>query len=444
MKHKIAVIVSALFMALTMTACGSSEPASAPSVAENDKAAVQEKLNKQDSNTETTAEKTEDTSAVSEVVPEAVTDAAPSKNEPASDGNHILVAYFSRADENYNVGTIDKGNTQIVAEYIASEVGADSFHIETVTPYPADYDDCCDVAKQELADKARPEIQGGVENMEQYDIVFLGYPIWWGDMPMAVYTFMDSYDFSDKVVIPFNTHEGSGQANTVATIKGICEGADVMSGFSVRGSVAQNDGASARTIVQNWLDTNHFAAIAAKKTVRYTAQDVRSLQQFLLIKSTGEDLSGKSCDLNNDGKWSAVDLTLMKRKILQSQEVDAVSSATITADEREILETYGKFEQAMIDKDIDTLNALVTEDKTFTHMSGKTQTKEEFFGEIADGTLNYYACKLNDPVVTVDGDTATLTGSTTLEAKVYGSSGTWTLTTNQKFVKLDGAWKLSN
>ena len=77
-------------------------------------------------------------------------------------------------------------------------------------------------------------------------------------------------------------------------------------------------------------------------------------------------------------------------------------------------------------------------------MSGKTQTKEEFFGEIADGTLNYYSYKLNDPVVTVDGDTATLTGSTTLEAKVYGSSGTWTLTTNQKFVKLDGAWKLSN
>ena len=98
----------------------------------------------------------------------------------------------------------------------------------------------------------------------------------------------------------------------------------------------------------------------------------------------------------------------------------------------------------MINKDMDTLNALVTEDKTFTHMSGKTQTKEEFFGEIADGTLNYYSYKLNDPVVTVDGDTATLTGSTTLEAKVYGLSGTWTLTTNQKFVKLDGTWKLSN
>lgn len=331
MKHQIALIASALFMALTMTACGASEPASAPSVADSDKAAVQEKLNKQDSNTETTDAKTEDTSAESEVVSEVATDAAPSENEPASDGNNILVAYFSRADENYNVGTIDKGNTQIVAEYIASEVGADSFHIETVTPYPADYDDCCDVAKQELADKARPEIQDGVENMEQYDIVFLGYPIWWGDMPMAVYTFLERYDWNGKTVIPFNTHEGSGQANTVATIKGICEGADVMSGFSVRGSVTQNDGASARTIVQNWLDSNNFEALARKQVTHYTFHDIRNLQDFLLAKPTEEDLRGKPYDLDGDGVWNVFDLCLMKRAYLNDvQDVDATSSATIT------------------------------------------------------------------------------------------------------------------
>ena len=339
---------------------------------------------------------------------------------------------------------MERGNTDLLAEIVAEETGGELFRIETVKEYPSAYDEMLTAATEERTNKARPELKTAIENFDTYDVIFVGYPIWWGDMPMAMYTFLESYDWNGKTVIPFNTHEGSGQANTVTTIKGICEGADVMSGFSVRGSVAQNDGESARTIVQNWLDSNNFAAIAAKKTVSYTAQDVRSLQQFLLTKSTGADLIGKSFDLNNDGKWNAVDLTLMKRNILQSQEVDAVSSATITADEREILETYEKFEQAMIDKDIDTLNALVTEDKTFTHMSGKTQTKEEFFGEIADGTLNYYAYKLNNPVVTVDGDTATLTGSTTLKAKVYGSSGTWTLTTNQKFVKVDGAWKLSN
>ena len=258
MKHRSAVIVSALFMALTMTACGSGEPASAPSVADSDKAAVQEKLNKQDSNTETTTEKTEDTSAESEVVSEAVTDAAPSENEPASDGNNILVAYFSRADENYNVGTIDVGNTQIVAEFIADEVGADSFHIETVTPYPADYDECCDVAKQELADKARPELSETVDNMEQYDIVFLGYPIWWGDMPMAVYTFMDSYDFSDKVVIPFNTHEGSGESGTYSAIGSYLPNAQVLDGMTIQGKTAQEFNSDTQQSVRDWLDCLGF------------------------------------------------------------------------------------------------------------------------------------------------------------------------------------------
>ena len=248
MKKMLAVIVSALFMALGMTACGSGEPASAPSVAENDKAAVQEKLNRQDS-------KTDETKADDKQSDEStVTTQADTETPTDSDGKNILVAYFSRADENYNVGTIDVGNTQIVAEYIASEVGADSFHIETVTPYPADYDECCDVAKQELADKARPEIQGGVENMEQYDIVFLGYPIWWGDMPMAVYTFMDSCDFSDKVVIPFNTHEGSGESGTYSAIASYLPNAQVLDGMAIQGKTAQEFSSDTQQAVRDWLD----------------------------------------------------------------------------------------------------------------------------------------------------------------------------------------------
>lgn len=264
-------------------------------------------------------------------------------------------------------------------------------------------------------------------------------------MPMAMYNFLESYDWSDKTVIPFNTHEGSGQANTVNTIKGICEGAEVMSGFSIRGSIAQNERSSAREVVQNWLDTNNFEAIAEKKEVHYTLQDIRNIQDYLLTRPTEEDLTGKPYDMNGDERWDVFDLCLMKRAYINdNQEVDAVSSATITSDQKDILETYERFEQTMVDKDIDTLYSLVTPDKTFTHMSGKVQTKEEFFSEIENGTLNYYSYKLNDPVVTVDGDTATLTGSTTLEAKVYGASGTWTLKTNQHFVKQDGKWLLTN
>ncbi len=238
---KIVKLFCAVLLSAALTACGSGEPTSAPSVADSDKAAVQEKLNKQDS-------KTDETKADEN----AVTIQAETETQTDSDGKNILVAYFSRADENYNVGTIEKGNTQIVAEYIVDEVGADSFHIETVTPYPADYDECCDVAKQELNDKARPEITSSVD-MEQYDIVFLGYPIWWGDMPMAVYTFMESYDWSGKVVIPFCTHEGSGLSGTDSIIASVT-GAQVLTAIDMRGNTAQKLNDDTKQTVRTWLD----------------------------------------------------------------------------------------------------------------------------------------------------------------------------------------------
>ena len=105
-----------------------------------------------------------------------------------------------------------------------------------------------------------------------------------------------------------------------------------------------------------------------------------------------------------------------------------------------VVAAWEAMQQAMIDKDVDAMRALTTEDKTFTHMSGKTQTREEFFGEIADGTLNYYGYEVYDPHVTIDGDRATLTGSTTLDARVYGVSGSWTLPTNAHFIRVDGKW----
>lgn len=114
--------------------------------------------------------------------------------------------------------------------------------------------------------------------------------------------------------------------------------------------------------------------------------------------------------------------------------------ADMSDEEKKVLEAFQRFQQAMIDKDTETLTALVVPDITFTHMSGKTQTKEEFFGEIEDGTLNYYKYELHDPVITIDGDTATLTGSTTLTAKVYGMSGSWTLPTNAHYIKINGEW----
>lgn len=121
-------------------------------------------------------------------------------SDEASTNSKILVAYFSRTGENYNVGVIEKGNTHIIAEIIAEETGANIFEIQPVNPYPDTYDECTDVAREEQNENARPEIVGSVDNMEQYDTVFIGYPIWWGDLPMVVYTFLESYDFSGKTI----------------------------------------------------------------------------------------------------------------------------------------------------------------------------------------------------------------------------------------------------
>ena len=116
------------------------------------------------------------------------------------------------------------------------------------------------------------------------------------------------------------------------------------------------------------------------------------------------------------------------------------SEVSMTEEELAVLKAYETMQQAMVDKDVDAMRQLTTEDKTFTHMSGKVQTREEFFGEIADGTLNYFGYEIHDPHVTIDGNNATLTGSTTLDARVYGMSGSWTLPTNAHFVKQDGNW----
>ena len=170
------------------------------------------------------------------------------------DSGRILIAYFSRAGENYSVGVIDKGNTAIVAEQIAQQTGGTLFEIVPVVPYPTGYEEMKDVATQERDSDARPEIANTVENWDEYDVVFLGYPIWYGDMPMIVYNFLESYDFSGKTVIPFNTHEGSGQSGTQSRIATAIPDTTVLSGLAIRGSTAQNDDAATRSAVEAWIE----------------------------------------------------------------------------------------------------------------------------------------------------------------------------------------------
>lgn len=167
-------------------------------------------------------------------------------------GSHILVAVFSLAGEQYNVGVVEKGNTSIIADMIVEATGADLFSIEAVTPYPTTYSGLLEISQQENQSNTRPAISGTVEKMEDYDTVFIGYPIWWGDMPSIVKGFLESYDFSGKTVIPFCTHGGSGLANTENTIAGIT-GAEMKKGLAVAGTTAQNDRDAAQKAVIGWL-----------------------------------------------------------------------------------------------------------------------------------------------------------------------------------------------
>lgn len=163
-----------------------------------------------------------------------------------------LVAFFSRADENYAVGYIEKGNTHIVAEMIAAETGADLFHIKTVTPYPAAYNECIEVAKREKQSNARPAIQGDIR-VEDYDVIYLGYPNWWGEMPMAVYTFIEKHNWEGKTIVPFCTHEGSGLSGTERRIQSACTGGKVLKGLAIRGATAQHEPETVRKSVHSWV-----------------------------------------------------------------------------------------------------------------------------------------------------------------------------------------------
>lgn len=163
----------------------------------------------------------------------------------------ILVAFYSRAGENYSVGNVKVGNTQVLAEMIAEETGADLFHIEPVKEYPADYTECTEVAKKEKDSNARPDIKGDIK-VEDYDVIFIGYPNWWSDAPMPVYTFIDKHDWQGKTVIPFCTHEGSGLSNATE-IQAACKGAKVLKGLGMYGHTAQNERDAAKKSMQKWL-----------------------------------------------------------------------------------------------------------------------------------------------------------------------------------------------
>ena len=180
-------------------------------------------------------------------------------------GSDTLVVYFSRVGNTDFPSDVDavssatlsrkdgelKGNAQLMAEWMADEAGADLFEIQTVDKYPIDYRETTDVAKVEQNAKARPELASHIEGFENYSTVYLVFPNWWADLPMALYTFFDEYDFSNKTLHVSITHEGSGFSRTVGTIEGLEPDATVIQGLSIRGGSVPESERTVREFVRN-------------------------------------------------------------------------------------------------------------------------------------------------------------------------------------------------
>ena len=175
--------------------------------------------------------------------------------------HQILAIYFSRTGEQYRVGVIDKGNTAIVAEMIAETSQADLFEIIPADDhYPMTYAELTDVAKRKQNEKARPAYATEVEDLDKYDTVFIGAPVWWGDWPMIMYTFFENNAavLADKTLIPFSTHEGSGLSGFDKKLSSVCPESKVLKGLAINGSDAQNDKDSVRKAVEEWIDELGF------------------------------------------------------------------------------------------------------------------------------------------------------------------------------------------
>ena len=162
-----------------------------------------------------------------------------------------IVIYFSRADENYFDGEmryIDKGNTEVIAEYIRDYIDADMFKVEPLNPYPVEYMKCIEEAKVRTREHNAP-IKENIPDISSYEVIYVGSPIYWGGMPEELFTALKGHDYSGKIIRPFTTHEGSGLSGVPGQLKEICISAELTNGLAIVGSQARD----AKVEVEKWI-----------------------------------------------------------------------------------------------------------------------------------------------------------------------------------------------
>src|SRR5574344_601379 len=168
-------------------------------------------------------------------------------------GKRILIAYFTKKGENWytsGLASLPVGNTEKMAKLIQKQIGGDLYEISAKTPYPDGYYACCDAAKKELQAKARPEL-AAMKDVKDYDIIFIGYPTWWGTLPMPIFTFLEANEFKKKIVIPFNTSEGSGFGHGIKDLQKALPEATFRNGLALTGHEVDEK----EEEIKQWLKT---------------------------------------------------------------------------------------------------------------------------------------------------------------------------------------------
>lgn len=340
---KVTAVLMSILLSFGLAACGSTQDDSKQEATDRTVESVE----------------TESSSQPEMEIPEENTEGNPDYEE-----GKTLVVYFSMPEtsdpnnmtqeEDNSAVVIDGevlGNTQYVAYVIQENTGADIFRIEPETPYPTEHDTLVDLAAQEQEDNARPAIKDSIEDLGQYDTVFVGYPNWWGDMPMILYSFFDAYDFSGKTIIPFNTHGGSGFSGTISTIAELEPDADIREdGFTV----SRNNVQDAEPDILAWLadlgyiNSSSGASVPAEKEAENT--DGKSLVVYYSASGNTEEVAAYIAGAMNADLfelepveiYSSADLDWTDRDSRVSREHDNVEERAVplVADTVENWESY--------------------------------------------------------------------------------------------------------
>lgn len=225
---KVCSILLSMAMLLSLAACSGGEPAASESSASEAPT----------SSSEISSQPASESAETSAAPEEPASSEEPAASEESNEAGGTLIAYFSWS-----------GNTEQMAQTIQAEIGGDLFKIKPAVPYTEDYDTLLDIAQQEQAEDARPELAAQVENWDSYDVIFVGYPNWWSDAPMAVYTFLEAYDFTGKTLIPFNTSASGGFGRSLSGIEESAAGATILEGLAL----TEGELGNVQSEVSSWL-----------------------------------------------------------------------------------------------------------------------------------------------------------------------------------------------